>query len=290
MALRSIWKGSIRFSLVTVGVEAFPTAEPEKGEIRLHQLHDKCHSRIRYQKTCPIHGEVPNDEIVTGYEYEKDHYVIVDRDEAKKAQSDDHSIEIDTFVSPDKIDPIFYDGRSYYLLPENVASRKPYAVLHDAMAKLERCGVATVVWHGKEQLLLVRPTDGLLTMTMLYFNSQIRSPESVEKESSRVRVNAQELKLAQQLIQSSTTSKFDLAHYDDRFTDRLKELIEAKLEGHEVVEPPQTDEEVPIINLMDALRKSVRKTKQSPKAKQARKALTSRLAHSHEPHRQCKTS
>src|SRR5262249_8001504 len=108
MALRSLWKGSIRFSLVTVPVEAFTAAEPQEGEIHLNQLHDACHSRIRYQKTCPIHGEVRNDEIVTGYEYEKDHYVIVDRKEVEKAQADDHAIVIDTFISPEEIDPIYY--------------------------------------------------------------------------------------------------------------------------------------------------------------------------------------
>src|SRR5262245_22657983 len=98
MALRSLWKGSIRFSLVTVPVEAFTAAAPDEGEIHLNQLHDKCHSRIKYQKTCPIHGEIPNSEIVTGYEYEKDRYVIVSRDEVEKVQGNDHAVTIDTFI------------------------------------------------------------------------------------------------------------------------------------------------------------------------------------------------
>jgi DNA end-binding protein Ku len=129
-------------------VQAFTAAEQAQGEIHLHQLHDKCHSRIRYKKTCPIHGEVSNDEIVTGYEYEKDHYVIVNRDEAEKAQEDDRSIAIDTFISSDEIDPIYYDGRVYYLVPEMPAANQPYAVLCQAMEKLGRCGVATVALHG----------------------------------------------------------------------------------------------------------------------------------------------
>ena len=278
MALRSMWKGSIRFSLVTVPVQAFTAAKPDEGEIHLNQLHDKCHSRIRYKKTCPIHGEVPNDEIITGYEYEKDHYVIVNRDEVEKAQADEHSIAIDTFVASDDIDPIYYDGRVYYLVPETPAANHPYTVLCQAMAKLDRCGVATVVLRGKEQLLMVRPLDGVLTMIMLHYESQVRSPSTVRDEVPQAKASAQELKLAQQLIESSTAAKFDFSEYEDRYTDRLKALIQSKIEGKEIIEPPQTEEEVPIINLMDALRKSVQKNKQSPKATQARKALSSRLS------------
>lgn len=285
MALRSMWKGSLRFSLVTVSVQAFTAAQPDEGEIHLNQLHDKCHSRIRYKKTCPIHGEVTNDEIVTGYEYEKDHYVIVDRNEIEKAQADEHSIVIDTFVAPEEIDPIYYDGRVYYLVPETAASNEPYNVLCQAMNKLNRCGVATVVLRGKEQLLLVRPIDGVMTMMMLHYENQIRKPAAVRDDVPHGKASAQELKLAQQLIEASTEEKFDFSQYEDRYTDRMKALIQSKIEGKEVIEPPQAEDEVPVINLMDALRKSVQKSKQSPKAKQARKALSTRLSRGGETQR-----
>jgi DNA end-binding protein Ku len=273
-----MWKGSLRFSLVTVSVQAFTAAQPDEGEIHLNQLHDKCHSRIRYKKTCPIHGEVTNDEIVTGYEYEKDHYVIVDRNEVEKAQADEHSIVIDTFVAPEEIDPIYYDGRVYYLVPETASANDPYNVLCQAMNKMNRCGIATVVLRGKEQLLMVRPIDGVLTMIMLHYENQIRKPEAVREEVPHGKASAQELKLAQQLIESSTDEKFDFSQYEDRYTDRMKALIQSKIEGKEVIEPPQAEDEVPVINLMDALRKSVQKSKQSPKAKQARKALSTGLS------------
>ena len=99
MAARPMWKGSIRFSLVSVSVEAFTASEAATTEVHLNQLHDECHSRIRYKKTCPIHGEVSNDQIVSGYEYEKDHYVIIDRKEVEKAQADAHCSLIDWMVS-----------------------------------------------------------------------------------------------------------------------------------------------------------------------------------------------
>jgi DNA end-binding protein Ku len=285
MALRSMWKGSIRFSLVTIPVQAYTALEPDEGEIHLNQLHDKCHSRIRYQKTCPIHGEVRNDEIVTGYEYEKDHYVIVDRKEVDQAQADEHSIAIETFLSPEEIDPIYFDGRTYYLAPDKTNAERPYSVLHETLTKLKRWGLATVVMHGKDQLLLIRPVDGVLAMTMLRFKHQIRNPEIISAELHREKATAQELTLARQLIESSTAKRFDYANYEDRYTDRLKELIDAKIQGKQVIQPPDVAEEVPVINLMDALRKSVEKSKT------ARKALSDSLSRPRgQPKRRRKTS
>lgn len=281
MALRSLWKGALRFSLVSVPVEAFTAAEKGEGEIHFNQLHDKCHSRIRYKKTCPIHGEVPNDEIVMGYEYEKDKYVIFEPGELEKPNSDrSRSLVIDTFIPPDEIDPIYYDGRTYYLTPESQAAEQPYAVLYQAMAKMNRCGLATITLHGKEELVLLRPLDGLLTMTMLYYQSQVRKPELIREEipqaAGPARVKAQELKLAQQLIEASTDKRFDFSNYEDQRTEHLKQLIEAKIAGKEIVQPPEEAEEVSVINLMDALRKSVKKTK--GQAAKARGALADQLS------------
>ncbi len=281
MALRSLWKGTLRFSLVSVPVEAFTAVEKGEGEIHFNQLHDKCHSRIRYKKTCPIHGEVSNDEIVMGYEYEKDKYVVFEPGELDKPASDrSRSIIIDTFIPRDEIDPIYYDGRTYYLTPESQAAEQPYAVLYQAIEKMNRCGLATIILHGKEELVLVRTLDGLLTMTMLYYESQVREPEIVRQQIPQVKhlpsVKPQELKLAEQLIEASTAKRFDFASYEDQHTEHLKQLIEAKIAGKEIVQPPEEAEEVPVINLMDALRKSVKKSK--GKAAKARGALADQLS------------
>jgi DNA end-binding protein Ku len=276
MALRSLWKASIRFSLVSVPVEAFTASEPDDGEIHLNQLHDECHNRIRYQKTCPVHGEVSNSEIVSGYEYEKDHYVVVDKKEIEKVQaSGDKSIEIHTFVASDEIDPIYYDGRTFYLTPR-AGGEKPYAVLAEAMAKEKRYGLATVVLYAKEQIALVRPLDGVLAMTMLHYKSQIREPEVVEPHLPKVSVAAQELKLAQQLIKASTEKRFDFSQFEDHYTDRLRELIDSKLAGKKIVISPVREDAPPTINLMDALRKSmkqrgVQKTRRRAPAKTQRR-------------------
>src|SRR5947209_12151689 len=116
MAPRSTWKGFLRINLVSVPVKAYTATASGGGEVRLNQLHKECHSRINYKKTCPIHGEVPNDEIVSGYEYSKGQYVVVDTAELDKLRTeDDKAIKIDTFVAPDAVDPVYYTGKTYYL-------------------------------------------------------------------------------------------------------------------------------------------------------------------------------
>src|SRR5579871_6300548 len=130
MAPRSSWKGYLRLSLVSVPVQAINAMASEGGKIHLHLLHSKCHNRIRYEKVCPIHGEVPNDEIVHGYEHAKGQYVVIEDEDVDQLRSEaDKAINIDTFVSPSEIDPLYFDGRTYYLLPDGPMGAKPYAVL-----------------------------------------------------------------------------------------------------------------------------------------------------------------
>ena len=261
MAPRSSWKGYLRFSLVSVPVQAFNAAVSGGGDIHLHQLHAECHNRIRYKKVCPVHGEVSNDEIVMGYEYAKGQYVIVDDSEVDKLRAAaDRAINIDTFVSPDAIDPVYFDGRSYYLLPDGPMGTKPYAVLLQALAHERQWAVGQAVFFGCEQLVLVRPLAGVLCLEMLHYSAQVRSIESVAGELSLPTVKKEELRLASKLIEASARAGFDFAQYVDQYTNRLKELIDAKVEGKEIVAPPQEDE-TPVINLMDALRKSVAQAK-----------------------------
>ena len=187
MPPRSSWKGYLRLSLVSVPVQAFSANVSGGGEIHFHQLHAKCHSRIRYKKVCPVHGEVPNREIVKGYEYAKGKYVVVDPAELESLRGEsDRAINIDTFIAPDELDPIYFDGRSYYLVPDTPAGHKPYAVLCQAMEKQQRNALARCVFAGREQLVLVRPLEGLLTMSTLSTRASFASPRlSQTKCSSR---------------------------------------------------------------------------------------------------------
>src|ERR1700676_4378211 len=170
MAPRSTWKGYLKLSLVSVPVKAYTATASEAREIRLNQLHAECNSRIQYKKNCPVHGEVPNDEIVSGYEYSKGQYVIVDTAELDKLRTEDEkAIQIDEFVRPDAIDPAFYGGKTYYLLPEGPVGEHTYAVIHQGMVQQDRFAVAQVVFHNREKLVLIRPlAEGILAMNELH--------------------------------------------------------------------------------------------------------------------------
>lgn len=255
---RPSWRGYLRLSLVAVPVQAYPAAAPGKGEIHLNQLHNECHSRIRYKKFCPIHGEVSNDEIVSGYEYAKDQYVVLEPGEREAFRTkSERAMTIDRFVPLETIDPLFFSGRNYYLLPDGAAGEQPYRVLSQAMTDEGCCALGQVVFSGREEVALVRPRDKVLTMSLLNFVSQVRPLADFADEVSDRKAKADELKLARTLIQQTTADGADLEQYHDTYTQQFKEAIEAKVAGKEVVVAAD-EEEIPVVNLMDALRHSLK--------------------------------
>ena len=258
MVARPTWKGHLRLSLVSVPVAAYTAAIAGKGEVHLNQLHEACHSRIRYRKVCPIHGEVPNDEIVYGYEYAKDQYVVLEPGEREGFRSQgDRTMTIDRFIPGETIDPIYFSGRNYYLLPEGAAADKPYRVLCQAMLNEKRCGLGQIVISGREELAVLRPVASVLTMSLLTYAAQVKPLSDFVDEVGEGKVSADELRLARTLIQQTSADKPKLDEYEDTYTRKFKEAIEAKIAGKEVV-VGQAEEEVPIVNLMDALRKSLK--------------------------------
>lgn len=266
MAARSTWKGFLKLSLVSVPVKAYTALTSGGGEIHLNQLHAECHSRIKYVKTCPLHGEVPADQIVSGYAYAKDQYVIIDPDELEKLRTEDEkAIQIDVFIKPADLDPLYFSGKSYYLVPEGPVGQKAYNVVYQGMVDAERYGVAQVVMHSKEQLVLLRPLEGLLVMTVLNYDNQVTKASTFAEEAPKTAVAPEELKLAKALIEASSAKDFDLSKYKDVYTEKLTKLIEAKVAGQELVAPP-VQEQAQIINLMDALRQSMATVQKTPEA------------------------
>ena len=254
---RSSWKGQLRFGLVSFGVEAVNIRAPDRGPLHFHQLHAGCHSRIRYQKVCPIHGEVSQDEIVSGYEYRPGQFVEIDRDELDDLRTaDERALVIDTFIRPDRLDPIFFDGRMYYLVPAGRDTREPYELLYEVMKRHERWAIGQVVFSGKDQLATVRPVDGLLSMAMLSYPEEVRTAEETRPAGGKHEVSPKMLKLAEDLVKQWSARKFDLNSYHDRYAEHVKELVEAKVAGREVV-TPEEEEEPPVINLTDALKRSI---------------------------------
>lgn len=273
MASRPVWKGYLKLSLVSVPVKAFTASKSSTEDIHLNQLHEECHSRIRYKKTCPVHGEVPNDEIISGYEVAKDQYVPVEPDELRAIRrKSDQSLEIDTFISPDELDERFQSGRSYYLVPDGKIAHKPYALIHATLQNEHLRAIGEIILSNREQLVLLRPLDKLLMITVLQHASEMKEPAEFSDDVPAIEVGKPELQLTKQLVAALTKTKWDYTQYTDHYQERLSELIATKMEGRQLV--TSEEEDVPeVINLMDALKASI---EQIPVPEGASKRKTSR--------------
>ncbi len=259
---RAGWRGMLRFGLVNLPVQAFNAHLPDTEGVAFHQLHATCHSRIHYQKVCPIHGEVSNDEIVSGYEYAKGKFVVVDPEELDKLRpAKDRALTIDSFISPEELDPIYFDGRMYFLAPDGAESAQPYAVLLAALERQERWGIGQLVMNGRQILVIVRPDRGALQMACLHHAAAIQSPSTFVKDLPHVGPADKTAQLAEELVENWTDEKFDFSHYVDRYGEEVRKLIEAKVHGREIVAPEEKEEEPAVYNLMDALRKSMEHNK-----------------------------
>lgn len=269
MAPRSSWKGFIKLSLVSVPVKAY-TASVTSGEIRLNQLHEECKNRVKYQKTCPVHGEISNDEIVSGYEFSKGQYVVIDLDELSKLRKQgDKSINVSGFIDPSEIDVSYYSGRSYFLVPDGPVGQKPYALLHDGMVESNVYAFAQIIIAGRENLILVRPSEGMLVMNVVTHHAKVKQPSAFADEIVETAIDKEERALAKTLIEASRIKEFDFASYKDEYVENLSTLIQSKVEGREIV--AVTDPEEPqIINLMEALKASVAKAQTGPAKRPSR--------------------
>jgi DNA end-binding protein Ku len=269
MSVRSCWKGFIKVSLVAVPVKAYPAGTSGGGDIHLHQLHAGCHCRVQYKKVCPVHGDIGTDAIVSGYEHTKDQYVVVATDELDQLRTTaDHAVTIDRFIAPEALDLVYASGRSYYLVPDGPVGQKAYAVLHRAMVAEQRYGLAQVVLNRREQLVLVRPLERLLALTVLHYDVQITKPATFADEVTAAEVAPEELRLAQALVAAASVAQVDYACYRDAYTAKLTQVLEAKVAGKELVVPP-APEPSHVINLLDALRQSVAQAQENADSKMA---------------------
>src|SRR5436190_2233698 len=240
---RASWRGHLTFGLVSFPVQAINALNPQQSDIHFHQLHATCHRRIHYEKVCPVHGCVANDEIVSAYEYRKGQYVEIDPEELDALRTEkERALTIDAFVAEDEIDPVYFDGRMYYLVPDGPAGEEPYRVIADAMEREQCWGVGQVVFSGKDQIVAVRPLDGVLHMAMLNYEQKIRRPADVLAVHKSPRPESKKMHLAQTLIRNWYSDHFDFAAYEDRYREKLKELIDAKIHGHELVAPQEEEE------------------------------------------------
>jgi DNA end-binding protein Ku len=258
---RPSWEGYLKVNLLSVPVRAYTASVAGRGRIGFHQLHKGCGERIRHQKVCPVHGEVTQDEVVAGYEAAKGQYVTVEKGELARLKGEDEkAIAVAAFVRPDAIDPIYYSGRHYYLTPSSKVGETPYAVLRRVMAEQERFAFAQVFFSGRKQPVLVRPTGKLLVMALLNYAEQVRPASAFADEAPGDRAPAKEVELAETLVETATDDDFELARYRDEYEADLKELLGKKSRGKKVAGRRRAAEPA-VINLMDALRRSLAQAK-----------------------------
>jgi DNA end-binding protein Ku len=279
MAHRISWKGFLRVSIVAVPVRAYTAAASEQGRTHFNQLHEPpCNSRIRYQKTCPVHGEVSSDEIVLGVNVGEDNYVVVDPDEieALRPEREKHSVFVDSFAPAGSVDPIYYGDKTYYLAPDGKVAYAPYQLIRDVMAEDGMEAVGQVVISSREQIVLVRPAGRLLTMTTLRYAAQVKTVDEFEDLVPDAEAGKKEMAAARQVIGGLTRKDIDIAEYKDVYQERLAELVEAKTQGHALVTPNEEGEEPRVLSFMDAIKTKVEQVKRPAKPK--RKMAASRTS------------
>ncbi len=263
----TVWKGYITFGLITIPVRLFAAARTER--VGFNQIHQVCGSRIKQQTFCPLCDRtIERSELVKGYEVEKDHYVIVNDEEVKSiAPASSDNMEILEFVKAEGIDPIYFDA-SYFMVPEE-AGKKAYHLLLETMRKSGYSAVAKITMHQREYTVIVRPhADGLLLHTMFY-PEEVREVPEFRRDTS-VTVKPQEVSLAEKLVEG-LAADFDPSKYHDEYQGRLMQMIEAKREG-QAVPASAPKQRAPVIDLMQALQKSLGELPRKPAAKAAQTA------------------
>src|SRR6266567_1485918 len=255
----TIWKGHLTFGLISMPVRMFAAARGER--ISFNQLHKECHSRLKQPLFCPhCNRMVERSEIVKGYEYEKDQYVLFSEEELDKVEPASARVaEIMEFVKIGEVDPLYFDA-SYYLAPDE-GGAKAYQLLMKAMEESGYAAIAKLTMHQREHGVVVRPGTKGLTLHTMFYSNEIRAAES--SSTDQVELKDQEKKLAQQLIENLAVP-FEPQKYKDTYQENVRGMIAAKLKGQEVTEVAQPHM-APVIDLMEALKKSLAE-KQAPVA------------------------
>lgn len=259
--MRAIWKGHIQFSLVTIPVRIYNAIETAET-IRFNQLHKEDNGPIGYEKKCKkCNKVVSNDEIVKGYQYEPDRYVIIEESDLEKIRlKSTKIIEIEGFVDASEVHPSLYDS-PYFAGPDGEVATKAYTLLCQTLKQTGKLGIGRVVLRDRENVMLIAPEENGLMLYKLRYPNEVRNIQSVPQLNG-VQVSKEELKLARTLVESMSTSFTEL-ELTDRYKDALRELIQAKIEGKEVVTVEV--EEKPVVDIMTALKQSIEQAKKQKK-------------------------
>ena len=262
MAARPTWKGHLKVSLVTVPIRVFPATD-SAASVSFNQLHAECQTRIKQKKYCPTcDREVDKTEIVKGYQFEKDRYVVMDDEDIAKARPEStRIINLVRFADVDSIDPIYVE-KPYYLAPDGKVAAEAFAVLREAL--VGKAGIGKLAISGREYLVAVQPRENGLMMFTLRQASEIRKMSAIDElDEVPDTINDAEVSLARQVI-GTFAGELDLSEFSDEYQTELRRIIDAKVAGEDVV---VSEDEGPakVVNLMEALRKSLDSVSDSKK-------------------------
>jgi DNA end-binding protein Ku len=262
--MRTIWNGSISFGLVNIPIGL--AVATQRSDIAFRTLHRECGTPIKQKRWCPTHErDVEADELVKGWEFAKGEFVFVEEADLEAvALQRSQSIEILRFVKLEDVDPVYFD-RTYYLAPSSTdAQRRPYVLLLRAMEETGMAAVGKFVLWGKENLALIRPQGDALMLETLFFAEDVRSRDEIDEAVGGTEVKDAELELARQVI-ASLEGEFEAADFDNEYRTELRQMLEAKLEGREITRPEPVPE-APVVDLMDALKRSVAEVQERAEA------------------------
>jgi len=248
----SIWSGYLTFGLISMPVRLFSGAR--SSGISFHMLHRDDLQRVKQQLFCPLDNRViERSEVVKGYEYRKDEYVVVEPEEIKKIEPKTaKTMEILEFVKASDVDPVYFES-SYYMLPEE-AGRRPYALLTKALEESDYVAIAKLTMHNREYTVFLRPHEGGLMLHTMYYADEVRAVEGFGRPD--VELKEAEVKVAHQLIEA-LAADWEPEKFHDGFQDNLKKLIQTKLEGGKIAEVEKPKKLAPVVDLMSALKQSL---------------------------------
>jgi DNA end-binding protein Ku len=248
----TVWKGHLTFGLVSLPVKLFSAARSET--VSFNQLHGTDHSRVKQVLFCQAEDKpVARTELVKGYEYEKDKYVVINEEDIKKvAPPSSKTMEILEFVKSDEVDTVYYES-SYYMAPDD-AGEKPYALLFEALKRSGFVGIAKIAMHNREHIVILRPGKRGILLHTMYYEDEIRKVEEFRTDTTLVK--EKELDLAMTLI-TSLAAEFEPIKYKDAYRESLLAMIQAKVQGREVVETPATQQLASVVDIMEALKASL---------------------------------
>lgn len=257
--MRSIWKGHIRFSLVTIPIQIF-TAIESKSQISFRQLHNEDNGRIAYKKICKsCDKEVPFGDIVKGYEYEPDQYVVLSKDELDNVKLEStKAIDIEAFIDVNEVHPTRFET-VYFMGPNGDVASKTFSLFLQTLKNSNKAGIGRIILRDKEDVVLITPHGEGLLMYKLRYPYELRKIEDVPNLGV-VEVDEKQMELAKTLVDSLTTT-FDKINFENRYRDALLELVNNKVEGKETVHIEEGKKDKPVVDIMDALKASIEAAK-----------------------------